>query len=39
MKADDRRLEIAAIYKASQKEQKTGKLKFSSSIQALKKML
>ena len=37
--ADSRRNEIADSYKAAQKEQKAGKLTFSSSIQDLKKML
>ena len=37
--ADDRRSEIANNYKAAQKEQKSGKLIFSSSISELKKML
>ncbi len=37
--ADDRRNEIAHNYKAAQKEQKSNKLKFASSIQELKKML
>jgi len=37
--SDVRRKEIADNYKASQKEQASGKLKFSSSIPALKKML
>lgn len=37
--ADTRRNEIAANYKKSQEEHKSGKLKFSSKISALKKML
>ena len=37
--SDTRRQEIADNYKAAQTEQKPGKLKFSSSIQELKKML
>jgi len=37
--SDDRRKEIAENYKAAIKEQSSGKLKFSSSIAALKKML
>lgn len=37
--ADARREEIAANYKAAQKEERSGKLKFSSSVQGLKKML
>jgi hypothetical protein len=37
--ADDRRSEIADNYKAAQKEQKAGKLKFSSSVGELKTML
>ncbi len=37
--ADARREEIAAHYAKAQKEQKAGKLKFSSSIDELKKML
>ncbi len=37
--ADSRREEIAENYKKSSKEQKTGKLKFSSKINELKKML
>ncbi len=37
--SDVRRQEIADNYKTAQKEQKTGKLKFSSSVSELKKML
>jgi hypothetical protein len=37
--ADTRRNEIAANYKKSQEENKSGKLKFSSKISELKKML
>jgi hypothetical protein len=37
--ADARREEIASNYKAAQKEHKSGKLKFSSSVSALKKTL
>ncbi len=37
--ADSRRQEIADNYKAAQKEHKAGKLKFSSSVKDLKKML
>jgi hypothetical protein len=37
--ADTRRTEIANNYKKSQQEEKTGKLKFSSKISDLKKML
>jgi len=37
--ADSRRTEIAVNYKKAQVEQKSGKLKFSSNIKALKKML
>lgn len=37
--AEDRREEIARNFKSAQKEQKNGKLKFSSSITELKKML
>lgn len=37
--ADERRNEIALNYKNAQAEQRAGKLKFSSSINDLKKML
>jgi len=37
--ADARRQEIADDYKSAQKEHKSGKLKFSSSIATLKKSL
>ncbi len=37
--ADTRRSELSGNYKAAQKEQKAGKLKFSSSIEDLKKQL
>lgn len=37
--SDARRQDIADNYKAAQTEQKSGKLKFSSTIQGLKKML
>ncbi len=37
--ADTRREEIAANFKAAQTEHKKGKLKFSSSIKDLKKMM
>ena len=37
--ADSRRTEIAVNYKKAQVEQKSGNLKFSSNIKALKKML
>ena len=37
--ADSRRNEIANNYKKAQEEQKSGKLKFSSKITELKKML
>lgn len=37
--SDDRRTEIAHSYKAAQKAEKAGKLKFSSSVTDLKKML
>jgi F0F1-type ATP synthase membrane subunit b/b' len=37
--SDTRRQEIADNYKAAQKAQKAGKLKFSSTTQELKKML
>ena len=37
--ADVRRQEIADSYKVAQKEEKSGKLKFSSSINELKKAL
>jgi hypothetical protein len=37
--SDVRRKEIADNYKAAQTEHKSGKLKFSSSIKELKKML
>jgi len=37
--ADSRRNEIAVNYKKTQAEQKSGKLKFSSNIKVLKKML
>jgi hypothetical protein len=37
--SDARRQEIADSYKTAQKEEKAGKLKFSSSINDLKKML
>ena len=37
--ADSRRDEIASNYKSAQAEHKAGKLKFSSSMQELKKML
>lgn len=37
--SDDRREEIAKNFKAAQKAEKAGKLKFSSSISELKKML
>ncbi len=37
--ADSRRNEIAVNYKKAQAEQKSGKLKFSSNIKTLKKML
>ncbi|MBC7652044.1 MAG: hypothetical protein H7101_09880 [Deinococcales bacterium] len=37
--ADSRRTEIAANYKKAQAIQKSGKLKFSSNIKDLKKML
>lgn len=37
--SDARRQEIAGRHKAAQKEQKSGKLKFSSSVPELKKML
>jgi hypothetical protein len=37
--ADSRRNEIANNYKQSQEEHKSGKLKFSSKISELKKML
>ena len=37
--ADTRRNEIANNYKETQQEQKSGKLKFSSKIKELKKML
>lgn len=37
--AEDRRKEIAGHLKAAQKEQRAGKLKFSSSVQELKKQL
>lgn len=37
--SDTRRQEIVDNYKAAQKAKKSGKLKFSSSIQELKKML
>lgn len=37
--ADTRRNEIALNYKISQEEHKSGKLKFSSKINELKKML
>jgi len=37
--ADVRRAEITENFKSAQKEQKAGKLKFSSSVQDLKKTL
>jgi hypothetical protein len=37
--ADDRRKEIANNYKSALKEHASGKLKFSSSVDELKKML
>ena len=37
--ADARRSEIERNYKSTQKEHKAGKLKFSSSVQDIKKML
>jgi hypothetical protein len=37
--ADERRNEIFEIYKKTQEEHKAGKLKFSSNINELKKML
>jgi hypothetical protein len=39
MKANDWRKKITDKYKASLKEQTSGKLKFSSSVSALKKMV